>query len=67
MSKPLYFVNTEEGIEGTGCATPLEALVEYLELSEITEKRINEVLAGKSEIDSVGAYSQAELDAMPES
>jgi thymidylate kinase len=65
MSK-LYFVNTEEGVEGSGQKTPLEALVEYLEFDEVTEKRINEILSGKSEIDSVSAYTKAELNAMPE-
>jgi hypothetical protein len=64
MSK-LYYVNTESGVEGTGQKTPLEALIEYLEFSDITEDEINEILSGKSEINSVTAYSQAELDALP--
>lgn len=65
MSK-LYFVNTEYGVEGSGQKTPLEALTEYLQCNDVTEERINQVLSGKSEINGVTAYSQAELDAMPE-
>ena len=64
MSK--YYVVTEEGVEGTGCNTPLEALVEYLEFSDVTEERLEEVLNGKSEINYVQKFSQAELERMPE-
>ena len=66
MSKKLWYVVTEEGIEGSGQDTPLSALVEYLELSEVTEERIDEVVSGKSEINYVEQYSQEELAAMPE-
>lgn len=66
MSKKLWYVVTEEGIEGSGQDNPLAALVEYLELSEVTGDRIDEVVSGHSEINYVQQYSRAELDAMPE-
>ena len=66
MSKKLWYVITEEGIEGSGQDTPLSALVEYLEFSEVTKERIDEVVSGKSEINYVEQYSQEELAAMPE-
>lgn len=66
MSKKLWYVVTEECIEGSGQDTPLSALVEYLELSEVTKERIDEVVSGKSEINCVEQYSQEELAAMPE-
>lgn len=62
----LWYVQTEEGIEGQGQPTPLEALVEYIELSEVTGERIDEIVSGKSEIEGVAQYSREELDAMPE-
>lgn len=67
MSKRLWYVDTEEGIVGTGCETPLEALVEYIELSEVTEEYIDQIIAGKSEINHVVAYTREEHDALPES
>lgn len=67
MGKKLWYVVTEEGIEGQGDKTALEALVSYLELNfPVTEDRINEVVSGKSEINYVEAFSKKELDAMPE-
>lgn len=66
MSKKQWFVVTEEGIEGSGQDNPLAALVEYIELSEVTEERVDEIVSGHSEINYVKQYSREELDAMPE-
>lgn len=61
-----YYVLTEEGVEGSGWDTPLGALVEYIGFSLVTVERLDEIVAGKSEINGVQAFSRAELDAMPE-
>lgn len=66
MSKKLYYVQTEECIEGTGHESPLDALVEYINFSEVTEDRINEILEGRSEINYVVQYTKEELAAMQE-
>ena len=66
MSKKLWYVETEEGIEGSGQKTPLEALVEYIELSEVTGDRIDEIVSGHSEINGVYQLGREELDALPE-
>jgi hypothetical protein len=66
MNKKLWYVVTEEGIEGSGQENPLAALVEYIELSEVTEERIDEIISGDSEINHVQAYSREELDTLPE-
>lgn len=64
--KAKYYVITEEGVEGSGQDTPLKALVEYIEFSDIDVARIDEIVQGRSEINGVQAFTKAELDALPE-
>ena len=56
----IYFVLTEEGVEGTGCKSAREALIEYINLSPATDEWIDKLLEGRTEVDSIIKMSRAE-------
>ncbi len=65
-NKKKWYVVTEEGVEGSGYESPLDALIEYIELSDVNGDRINKILEGRSEINYVAQYSKKQLNEMPE-
>jgi len=62
MSKTedIYFVLTEEGMEGSGKHTAQEALVEYIELNDNSDEWIDDLLEGKTEINSIVKMTREE-------
>jgi len=61
MSKNIYFVLTEEGIESMA-SSPLEALTYYLAAGSFGDEIewLNSVINGESEINSIVEMTQAE-------
>jgi hypothetical protein len=57
--KIIYMLVTEEGVETIG-KTPIEALTNYLELSDHDEDWVNQLLEGKSEISHIMSKNKKE-------
>lgn len=59
-NESIYFVLTEEGMEGAGCHSAREALIEYMELSPATDEWIDDLLEGGTEINSIVKMTREE-------
>ena len=56
----IYFVLTEEGMEGTGRKTAREALIEYIDLAPADDDWIDDLIDGKTEINSIVKMTRQE-------
>lgn len=59
-TRDIYFVLTEEGMEGSGKHTAQEALIEYIELENNDDQWIDDLLDGGTEINGIVKMTREE-------